>query len=265
MEPMMVYLYARVSTDKQENGREAQVSRLEQWAQQNSLIPDGLFCDDGVSAFSVPLRDRPEGRKLWDLLAPGDTVVITKVDRAFRSWLDAAMTIETCQKLGIKLHVLDMPFDISTPHGEFGLSMVVAAARLESRLHGQRKREVYHHKRVSGLPYNQLRPFGWVSTKGKTGKLEGWAQCEEEREIGARILQLRADGMSFPKIALYLCREGVRKPRRRKDSSGYYHVQDVFLLARAASAGYPIVPREFWQGPDYEQRLREAKPHAPQI
>lgn len=239
----MIYLYARVSTDKQENGREAQVSRLEQWAKDNGLAVDGVFVDEDVSAFSVSLPDRPAGKRLWDALAAGDTVLMTKIDRGFRRWVDAATTHAKWKDLGVSLRFTDMDFDLSTPQGELFFSQLVAFSQYESRMHGQRKREVYAHKKQSGQPYNQFRPLGWLAVKGKSGRLESWQPCIAEQELGRRVLRMRDQGMSFPMIALVLCREDVRKPVRKKGSSGYYHQNDVYYLARAAKAGYPKLPR----------------------
>lgn len=259
----MLYLYARVSTDRQENGRDAQVTRLKAWAGDREIA--GVFVDEDVSALYVRLQDRPAGKKMWDVLSPGDVVACTKMDRMFRRLADMASTIDTWKQLGIRLQLLDMDVDIESPHGRAFAGFTAVAAQLESELHGQRKREVYAYKKQTGQPYNQTRPFGWVATRARNGKLDGWAECEEERKTGRRVLAMRRQGMSHAKIASVLCLEGVRKPVRRKGSSGYYHLQDIYCLARAAQAGYPRLPREFWQGRGCEQRLREATGHASQL
>ena len=261
----MIYLYARVSTDKQENGREAQVSRLEQGANAKGLAVDGVFVDEDVSALYVDLPDRPEGKRLWDALSCGDTVIITKVDRAFRSWADAGVTIQRWRQESVTLEILDMPIDLKTPQGRLFFSQIVSFAQFESEMHGQRKREVYAHKRQSGQPYNQLRPFGWVSVKDRAGKLSGWEANPEEQALGKRAERMHRDGMSYSEIATAYALEGIRKPRRRKDSSGYYHVNDILCLCRAAQAGYPRLPRAFWQVRGYEQRLAAMKCHGPQL
>ena len=254
----MLYLYARVSTDKQENGREAQVAKLVDWTKAKGLGDHVLFVDEDVSAFSTPLQHRAEGRKLWDALRPGDTVVMTKVDRGFRSWADAANTHATWLKLGVHLRFADLDIDLATPQGELFFSQIVAFSQYESRMHGQRKREVYAHKRASGLPYNSLRPYGWVQTKDKAGRLAGWEVSAKERATGDRVLRMREAGVSLWKIASTLACEGVKKPQGRKTSSGYYHVQDILMLARAAKAGYPRLPQGFWQARDYERKLDAA-------
>jgi DNA invertase Pin-like site-specific DNA recombinase len=239
----MLYLYARVSTDKQENGRDAQVQRLTAWAQASGHADYRLMVDEDVSAYNVRLHSRKVGKEMYDALQSGDTVAITKIDRAFRRMYDFAVTREQWEKLGVSLVVLDLPA-LQGPHGKFFASIVVASGELESDMHGQRKREVYANKRRLGLPYNQLRPYGWLAVKGATGRLESWAPCIPEQELGRRVLRMRSQGMSYPKIALDLCRENVRKPVTKKGSSGYYHVSDVFLLARAAQAGYPKQRRD---------------------
>ena len=251
----MIHLYARVSTDRQENGREAQEQRLRDWVKDK---PHMLWPDEDVSAFSTPLFARPEGKKMWDALAPGDTVVMTKIDRAFRSWSDAADAYSKLKSLGVTLRFLDMDIDLSTPQGELFFSQMVAFAQFESRMHGQRKREVYAHKRQAGKPYARIRPWGWRTTRNADDKVDGWEALPSEREVGARILAMRASGLSYFAIASDLCTRGYRKPLQRGDS-GYYHVSDVKSLERAAEAGYPRLPQAFWLDSDFARKLREAK------
>lgn len=252
---MSVYLYCRVSTDKQENGRDAQVARLTEWVGGRGMQVDRLFVDEDVSAFYTPLFDRPEGKKLWDALAPGDTLCMTKVDRGFRSWADAANTHQKLLKLGVNLRFSDLDIDLSTPHGELFFSQIVSFAQFESRMHSQRKKEVFAHKRRTGQPYSWVRPYGWTRAKDKRGKLSGYAPDERERKLGHRILAMRRGGQSWWSIASAVCLAGDRKPCAR-EGAGYYHVRDIRSLACAAAAGYPTVPQGFWQAPDYEQRLR---------
>jgi DNA invertase Pin-like site-specific DNA recombinase len=253
---MTTFLYARVSTDKQENGREAQTARLTEWASGRGYEDCRLFVEEDASSLYIPLQKRKEGKKLWDLLAPGDTVIMTKVDRGFRSMADAAVTHANWQQIGIRLRFADLDIDLSTPQGELFFNQLVAFAQYESRMHGQRKREVYAHKRRLNQPYSFTRPYGWRVTKDKRGKLSGWAPLPSEQRLGHKILDMRRSGMSWFAIASSVADAGHRKPVRR-EGEGYYHVADVRNLARAAASGYPTVPQASWQAPDYEQRLRE--------
>jgi DNA invertase Pin-like site-specific DNA recombinase len=63
-------LYARVSTtdqtlDHQQTQAEGAGFKLHE-----------VLADHGVSGMSTALRDRPEGRRLFDLLRAGDTLVV---------------------------------------------------------------------------------------------------------------------------------------------------------------------------------------------
>lgn len=246
---MAVYAYVRVSTDKQDNSAEAQQSRLKEWAARQDLEIAKVFVDIDQSAHSIPLKERRYGRELWDVLQPGDTVVFTKVDRAFRSLADAAPAMKLWHDLGIVVRILDLDFDLSTPAGKLFFSQLVAFAQFESELHGQRKREVYAHKRATGQPYSCTRPWGWRSVKGKDGKLSHWEPCPEEQELGLRVVRMMDEGWPISQIALKLCRENVRKPRSGRSGHNYYQICEVRYLARAARAGYPKQPRSSWQVP----------------
>src|ERR1700739_2945387 len=70
-----------------------------------------FFVEAGVSG-SVPLADRPEGRRLLSSLQPGDVIITAKLDRAFRSAADALGTLEELKDQGIGLHMIDLGGDV---------------------------------------------------------------------------------------------------------------------------------------------------------
>jgi DNA invertase Pin-like site-specific DNA recombinase len=45
---------------------------------------DEVVADHGISGVRIALRDRPEGRRLFDMLRAGDTLVVRWVDRLGR-------------------------------------------------------------------------------------------------------------------------------------------------------------------------------------
>lgn len=243
----MIHIYARVSTDKQENGREAQVDRLMQWVGGQH---HRLHVDEDVSAFSVPLNRRPAGKVMCDLLQTGDTVLMTKIDRGFRSWADAANTHAKWRALGVSVRFIDLDIDLSTPQGELFFSQMVAFGQYESRMHGQRKREVYAHKKQSGQPYSTIRPYGWKVVKKLdkvAGRLRpvGWEEFPEERALAEKVKAMRAADMSWSLIADELICDGVRKPKGGRGE--YYYGSDLKALVLASEAGYPKIPQGAWQ------------------
>jgi DNA invertase Pin-like site-specific DNA recombinase len=231
----MNYGYIRVSTEHQENSAEAQAAKLQP-------VCDRLFTDTDVSG-SVLLKDRPEGKRLCDALAPGDTVVITTRDRAFRSLLDAIQTLAYWQKLGVRLKILDFPIDLATDEGEVMFQLLSVFASYERRLISRRTKAVLAHKRALCQPYAGLRPYGWRRDGNKW-----WQEFPEERKIGSLICRLVDEGLSWQEIALRLCVDGVRKPLRKRGVKGWYQHRDVVCLWRAAKAGYPVRPQSAWRG-----------------
>lgn len=236
----MLYGYARVSTDKQENSADAQQARIESFALAHGQPVARMFVDEDVSG-SVPLQDRPQGKLLWDEVGSGDVVVFAKLDRGFRSMADAASTLRVWRDIGIVMEVLDLPVPLHTPEGELIFHQFAAFSQFERRRIGQRVREVMHHLRDQGKPYASARPWGWV----RSGK--EYIPCEAERETGRMAVRLRDAGSSYRAIALALYDAGRRKPARRKKATDYYHLACVRSLVRAAQAGFPVRPQASWQ------------------
>lgn len=253
----MLYGYCRVSGDKQENGLGVQSARLEDYAKQAGLeLFQPLFVDEDVTG-SMPLKRRPNGQKLWDILRAGDVVVFTKLDRGFRNMADAATTLAILSELGVRMKILDLPMDLTTPEGRLIFHQFAAFSQFERERIGQRISESMRHLKKQGKPYSTTRPYGWVR-KGKE-----WVPCEKERALGKKIVEWRDRGGSWLAIALDLCGAGERKPHQRKGSHGFYHPKDVMFLYRAAKAGYPKLSRSWWQAPGYEQRLAAVISGAP--
>jgi DNA invertase Pin-like site-specific DNA recombinase len=60
------------------------------------------------AAVSVPIAERPAGGRLFAKLKKGDIVIAPKLDRLFRSALDALQVVEDLKKRGVSLHLLDL-------------------------------------------------------------------------------------------------------------------------------------------------------------
>jgi len=77
------------------------------------LTLDKVFVERGVSG-SKPIADRPQGAALLAVLQPGDTVITPKLDRMFRSALDALdAAIRILRETGGKASIVS--FNISEP------------------------------------------------------------------------------------------------------------------------------------------------------
>jgi len=115
--------YARVSTEEQNLG-----------LQLDALTQEGcerIYKDEGVSAVA---RERPEFTAALGALQAGDTLVIWKMDRAFRSLLDALRVLEDLERRGVNFHSLTDDIDTSTAMGRFVYQIRNAFAELERAL-----------------------------------------------------------------------------------------------------------------------------------
>jgi len=97
----MVYGYARVST----KGQARDGNSLD--AQQQQLKENGaeVIFDD---SFTGTKLDRPELDKLLNIVEPGDTIVVTKLDRLARSVSQASDLITKLIDNGITINVLNL-------------------------------------------------------------------------------------------------------------------------------------------------------------
>lgn len=103
-------LYARVSTADQTI--EHQLTQ----AEAAGFCIDEVIADHGVSGVTSRLADRPEGRRLFDMLRTGDTLVVRWVDRLGRDYRDVTDCIRDFMRRGVVVRTVinSMTFDGAT-------------------------------------------------------------------------------------------------------------------------------------------------------
>jgi putative DNA-invertase from lambdoid prophage Rac len=107
--------YCRVSTARQASEGESldvQRRQIEGYAYMHGLTLRGMTIEEGVFG-SVPVHERPKGGPLFAKLRKCDVVIAPKLDRLFRSALDALQVVEDLRKRGVSQHLLDLGGDIS--------------------------------------------------------------------------------------------------------------------------------------------------------
>lgn len=107
---MATILYARVSTSEQTIGHQEAQARAAGFA------IDAVVADNGQSGLTTRLVDRPEGRRLHDMLRAGDTLVVRWVDRLGRNYQDVSDTIRDFMRRGVIIRTVinAMTFDGAT-------------------------------------------------------------------------------------------------------------------------------------------------------
>jgi DNA invertase Pin-like site-specific DNA recombinase len=220
---MATFGYCRVSTLKQANDGESldvQRRQIEGYAHMHGLVIDGIVIEEGVSG-SVPVAERPAGGPMFAKLVKGDVVIAPKLDRLFRSALDALKVVEELRKRGVALHLLDLGGDISG-NGLSKLFLTIAAAFAEAERDRIRERvgQVKADQKARGRYLGGIVPFGFRVADG------GLVPNENQQEAIREIVKLRAQGKSLRTIAdavrakgVEISHEGVQNVLRSRSGS----------------------------------------------
>jgi putative DNA-invertase from lambdoid prophage Rac len=196
---MAVWGYVRVSTDRQAAEGEslgAQRRTVAGYAMMHGLILDQVFVERGVSG-SKPISERPEGMRLLASVKPGDVIITPKLDRMFRSALDALDVLAKLKERDVALHMIDLGGNV-TGNGISKLVFTILSAVAEAERDRIRERiaDVKRDQKTRGRFLGGTVPFGYrLDEKGELIPHEG--QQEAIREAVA----LKAGGASLRAIA----------------------------------------------------------------
>jgi DNA invertase Pin-like site-specific DNA recombinase len=107
---MSIIFYARVSTADQT------IEHQETQARKAGFEIDTVIADHGSSGLNTLLRERSEGRRLYDMLRKGDTLVVRWVDRLGRNYQDVCDAIREFMRRGVTIRTVinNMTFDGAT-------------------------------------------------------------------------------------------------------------------------------------------------------
>ena len=119
----IVFGYGRVSTDDQTCQNQRMVIE--------SKYPSIRWYQDEAVSGTVPAVQRPSLSKVMELAGAGDTLVVAAIDRLGRNTIDVLSTVEALKSKGVKVISLRENFDLSTPFGEFMLTMLAGLSKLE--------------------------------------------------------------------------------------------------------------------------------------
>jgi DNA invertase Pin-like site-specific DNA recombinase len=149
-----------------------------------------IFEEPGVSG-SLALENRPVGGELYRALRSGDTLILAKLDRAFRNAADALAKADSWKRAGIRLIVADMGIDPVTDNGVaklfFGMLALVAEFERERLL--ERTKDGRRAKAKRGGHVGGSAPFGYrVVGQGREARL---IEVPEQQAAISTVLSLR--------------------------------------------------------------------------
>jgi putative DNA-invertase from lambdoid prophage Rac len=159
-------LYARVSTAEQT------LAHQRAQAEAAGFHLDEVVADHGVSGVSTTLADRAEGRRLFDILRAGDTLVVRWVDRLGRNYRDVTDTIRDFMRRGVVIRTVinNMTFDGSSKEpmkqavrdALIAFMAATAEAQAEATKEAQQAGIAYALAHDDGTKYRGRKPtFTW--------------------------------------------------------------------------------------------------------
>lgn len=154
-------LYVRVSTTEQTSDHQLGQAR------KAGFQVDDVVTDHGTSGVTTKLAEREGGKRLFDMLREGDTLVVRWVDRLGRNYQDVTDTIREFINRGvtIKTVINNMVFDGKTTDPTqkairdalIGFMAAIAEAQAEANKEAQRA-GIAHHKATSPEKFKGRKP-----------------------------------------------------------------------------------------------------------
>lgn len=177
-------LYARVSTADQT------IEIQQAQAEAAGYKIDRVVADEGVSGLSTRLSERPEGKRLFDLLRAGDTLVVRWVDRLGRNYQDVTDTIRKFMRRGVVIRTVinNMTFDGATtdPMQEAVRDALIAFMAATAQAQAEATREAQR--------------AGIEAAKGDPRRYRGKKPSYDQEALEA-VLSMAAEGAGTTAIA----------------------------------------------------------------
>lgn len=146
---MTVYIYLRVSTDKQD--LETQMESVKRWLSEKGITEYKIVKDEGVSG-SVPAKQRPGFSNLMNIIEEGDVLVVSELTRIGRSLSDVIFTLDELTKNGVRVVAVKEGLDSTANEMQFKVMSTLLAlfADLEREFIRKRTREGLQKAREAG-------------------------------------------------------------------------------------------------------------------
>lgn len=208
----MLLGYVRVSSAEQIKGtslsEQERIIKAIALAQGLGEFDVAIYRDADVSG-SIPLGERPAGRRMLDNAQSGDTIVAKTLDRAFRDARDALDVFEHCRRANINLIVYDLGHESVTKDGVSKMLFTILGAvaemergRIHDRVQSGKRAKKAKGGHVGGLPPYGFRKIG----AGKEARLE---IDETEQQMVATVRRVHKASPTLGEATRELTRLGI--------------------------------------------------------
>ena len=152
---------------------------------------------DSNCSWNLEFHKRENGKKLIDILQPGDVVLCSKLERIVSSSQEAVKLIRDFKEKSAQLHVIELGHDITSSEFNVNFEMIAEMfSSLEKRKSAERIRGVKQRQRQQGRYLGGSRPFGYMIHEN--GRL---IENPMEQRVLKRIMDLKKEGKSLRAIS----------------------------------------------------------------
>lgn len=209
----------------------SRVSRTDQnLDRQIDALRDAGCTDFYSDRYSGASLKRPQFQKMCYSLQPGDTVIVTHLDRLGRSVIDTLRITNAFAEHGVRFVVLNLGMDTATSQGKLMLIMLAALAELE--------RDFLIERTQAGLAAARAR--------GRTGGRKEAVTREKARLLIKWRLEKAESVETAAAIAKVAPRTAYRffADKREADERGDNAFYDKYRLPRDGSSGLDRDPAD---------------------
>ena len=152
---------------------------------------------DSNCSWNLEFHKRENGKKLIDMLQPGDVVLCSKLERIVSSSQEAVKLIRDFKEKSTQLYVIELGHDITSSESNVNFEMIAEVfSSLEKRKSAERIRGVKQRQRQQGRYLGGSRPFGYMIHEN--GRL---IENPMEQRVLKRIMDLKKEGKSLRAIS----------------------------------------------------------------
>lgn len=200
---MSTILYARVSTADQT------VAIQIKQAKDAGFSIDQVIADEGISGVSTRLAERPQGKRLFDILRAGDILLVRWIDRLGRNFDDVHQAIQAFMEKGviIKTVINAMVFDGATTdpvQKAVRNSLIAFMAAI-----GEAQYEATKQAQMAGIAHAKLRHDAYRGRK---------PTFSSHQLIAAQEMLAAGHGVSHVATTLGISRQAVYRIARQPDA-----------------------------------------------
>jgi len=181
---------------------DAQRKEIERWCERHGYELITVYADEGISAHTENIKERPQLMKLLEDAKKGyfDCVVVHTLDRWARNVGVQRQALKLLGECNVGFASVTEDFDFSTPSGKLLLTTMGGVSEFFSDQLGVHVKKAQKQMTESGLPVAAI-PFGY---KRQLEKGLPPIKVDQEVKVVIEIFQRRADGHSNGEIAAWV-------------------------------------------------------------